>query len=788
MNNQTPINIPGLQNNENNSFLLLGGGLLLLLLILVTVVLLFVYIKRKKEGVDKGINGITFEDGVEEVRDLAEESGYDPDILEEELENKIESLTTQQCMVDPYRNGQCSPNYTLEKGCCYPDASAAPNPLLGYLELLKSLTIGIGGNIIVSAMLTAGIKRLTGRIGMRAAITGARGAATTAKVAKATKNAAKAAKLAASAARAAVLAGKAAATAGKYAMAAAGGPVGLAIAVGMAVFDAVFMALDAVDSSGYQSETTNETLEKIKRTIDYETIKTLQQDGIEYPFLFPIAQAYPEEFQAAMDHANMQVIGVHLLEELEKNDDMLVIVADYLDASEDDANAEIPDLFLDFMSELVLTFHIDRDKFIFEKLKELLGSESYMIEFYEAMSTPDRVAVTLSEQGVKEWNDKHKETWFANNDLFKTIDPPPAGEDPIAALYTDTYYVYESGPSDNPVMVPRKLASKTAIGSFYGNLVSYCEKSRKMKSTSATINPRDLGVEFQYDTGVCQFTREYCSRYGLEFKGGDCKKRPGQGFAEMIFGEELTRGLIRAFTSPPSYAKKSKGPATKGPCPPGMRDDGINCWLDPVYRGVGKIPNVCRASEPKKIGVRCYENCPDGYEPNEAVPTLCEPKCGGDKPLKRGLICYQDCRDKGDEWFNGTLLECGACNNNWKRDGTGLGCIKKGSWKPRWPYHSPRKQASIGLPKERKHHSVKCGDDKEEYLNLCYNKCSNKGDNGVYKYKGVLDWCQPEGGAGIKKGLNDRWVCPEGSKSIAGICYTSCKPGERDDGLLCNPN
>ena len=786
MDNQTSINIPGLQNNGNSSFLILIGGGLLIILILVAVVLLFFYyIKKRKMGsANTEITEFTFENSIEETRVLAEEYGYDPDLLENYLTHQTQAIARQNCMVNPLNNGTCSQNYTLEKGCCYPDASAAPNPLLDTLQRLRNLTIGIGGNIIVSMMISAGVKRLTGRISARATTTTARSAAMTAKT---VKTAANTSRLTASAARASAKVARSAANAGKYAMAAAGGPIGLAVAVSMAVFEAVFTALDFVDSSGYKSETSNETLEKFRRVIDYETMKELELEGIEYPILFPIAQAYPEEFQAAMDHAAMQVIANHSLDELEKNDDMLVIVADYLDASEEDPDAEIPDLYLDFLSELVLTFHIERDTFIFEKLKELLDSKSYMIEFYKDFSKPDRCAVTLSERGVKEWNDASKETWFANNDLFKTIDPPPAGTDPMAALYTDTYYVYESGPSDNPVMVQKKLASKTALGALYGALVSHCEKSRKIKSTSATINPRDLGVEFQYDTGVCQFTREYCSRYGLEFKGGDCKKRPGQDIAEMIFGEEITRAFIRAFTSPPSYAKKSKGPATKGPCPPGMRDDGMNCWLDPVYRGIGKLPNVCRASEPTKIGVRCYENCPDGYEPNEAVPTLCEPKCGGDKPLKRGLRCYQDCRDKGDGWFNGSLLECGKCNNGWKRDGF-LGCKKRGSWKPRWPYHSSRKQASIGLPKARKSHSVKCGDDKEEHLNLCYNKCSNKGDNGVYKYNGVLDWCQPEGGAGIKKGIDDRWVCPEGSKSIAGICYTSCKPGERDDGLLCNPN
>ena len=542
------------------------------------------------------------------------------------------------------------------------------------------------------------------------------------------------------------------------------------------------------DAGGYASETRNSLLNRIKNMFDYEMAKALEKEEIEYPLLFPLALVYPEQFEAAMEFALGQVQDQHLVDELLKNDKLVNIVADYNDELDVNPDAEPPKEFIDFLIELPAIFHLERDKYLFQKLQELLGTDAYKIEIYERLSTRDRIAVTFSQQGVQEWNESKRDIWFANNDLFKPEDPPPMGEDPLSALYTDTYYVYDSGPSDDPVMVPRQLGEKTALAAVYGPLLSFCEKARKVQSTSPTINPRDLGVRFDFNTGVCNITKEYCSRYGLEFKNNDCHLRPGQYWAELIFGQTITRGVIRAFTSPPSYAKKSK-PATLGPCPPGMRDDGTNCWLDPVYRGVGKVPNVCRASEPTKIGARCYEDCPEGYEPNEAVPTLCEPKCGGDKPLKRGLVCYEDCRElEGGQggWFNGSLLECAACNRGWSRSDIPGFCVKPGGFRA-WPYREPRGSRGIGVAKSRKHHSVKCGDDKEEQGGLCYDKCTNKGDQGQYEYNGVLDWCQPKGGAGIKKGLDDRWECPDGWKNIAGICYENCKPGESDDGLLCNP-
>jgi len=797
MDNVRPIYIPVQQSGSGSgkaaALLLVSGGGLLVLLLFIVVILLLVYRQRQKGAlqktadarIHKRIPEVTAEQVEDRVRIAAEETGHDPDVLEAELKEQVEEQAAKSCMVNPIGNGQCSPNYTLENGCCYPDASAPPNPNIAKIEMAKSLAIAVGGGLIVEAMLVAAATRAAR--GAKAGVTGAKAGLAGAKAAKA---AITSAKLATAGVKGGVVAAKAGASVGKASVAARGGPIGIAVAVAMLIFDAISIALDLTDQGGYDSQTTNSTLNKIKRIIDYETQKALEKEGIEYPLLFPLAVAYPEDFAVAMEYAMTQVNDKHMLEELLKDDALLNIVADFTEEAEVDPNTEMPEEFVTFLSGLSMRFHLERDTFIFQKLQEILGPKSYMIELYEGMSTPDRIAVTLSQRGVQEWNDQSKETWFANNDLFKQPDPLPAGDDPMAALYTDTYYVYESGPSDNPTMVPKTLPYKVAIAGFYGGLISFCEKSRKIKSTSPTIDPRKLGVEYQYDTGVCKLTREYCSRYGLEFKGGDCHLRPGQGVAELIFGQVVTRELIRAFTSPPSYAKKSKGPATVGDCPSGMRDDGINCWLDPVYRGVGKIPGICRASEPKKIGLRCYEDCPDGYEPNAAVPTLCEPKCGqgsnANYPLKRGLICYKDCRDKGGGWFNGSLLECAGCNGGWKSDGF-LGCKKKGGWKPAWPYRESRGSRGIGLAKERKHHSLKCGDDQVEQAGLCYDKCSNKGDQGQYKYNGVLDWCQPEGAAGIKKGLDDRWECPEGSHSIAGICYKDCKSGERDDGLLCNP-
>jgi len=108
--------------------------------------------------------------------------------------------------------GNVGQKYSLEGGCCYPDVSAAPNPNLAKIAMVKDLTIAIGGGLMLDVLINAGVKK-----GVLAA-KGSKAAATTAKAAKAGRMAATSIKVAATA-------GKGAAAVGKYAMAAAEDPL-----------------------------------------------------------------------------------------------------------------------------------------------------------------------------------------------------------------------------------------------------------------------------------------------------------------------------------------------------------------------------------------------------------------------------------------------------------------------------------------------------------------------------------------------------------------------------------
>lgn len=820
------------QSAGRKNLLILGLFIAIVFIVVVAVVIVIVRRRREAENKRKTKDAISLVDIKTKNAALAEQVDIPSDVLEDSLHKEIkkekEKDKIKKCNVPPLLNGLCGEGYKLENGCCYAKESIT-NTRNEKLQMAKDLIIEVSVSIfagfVLELMIAVGIKAATEKVAITAGTRGAVVASKTTKAAAAGTKAARAAASIAKAARALATGARIAASAAvKYTAAASGGPPGWIAAVLMFMFDMVSLTIDLLDVDGYDSYTSQGILTKMKNVVDYSMASELEKMDMDYPFMFPITTAYPVEMPLAQDYATNVLIEKYISKdiELEKHKNAKVALESYVQKIVDDPDSDppIPEEYSNFITQMVEDRHIERDQLIFSKLKELLGEKAYTIEYYEAISSPVRLGVSLSEEGAKEWNSQHEQTWLNNNDLYRppdqsTIENP----DPPAACYTDTYYVYESGPSDNPVMVPRKLPVKTVLGNYYGSLLAYCEKMRQMKSTSTSVNPKELGTRFNFNSGVCEFTKEYCRRYGFEFKDNDCKPHPGQNVAEMIFGQTITRASIREWErrkddfksgdparvsaaaakavldptgigtatfeeAKKSYAKKSQ-PATVGECPSGMRDDGVNCWLDPYKIPTGTIPDTCRASEPTKIPPRCYEPCPEGYEPNEAVPTLCEPKCGGDTPLKRGLTCYEDCRElEGGQggWFNGSLFECAACNNGWSRDG--LFCKRRGRLRE-WPYRQRRNQKPIGGPKQRNSHSVKCPEDKEERDGLCYEPCQNKGPEGQYKYKGVLDWCQPEGGAGIKKGLDDRMTCPDGWERKGPLCYEPCKEGERDDGLFC---
>ena len=72
-----------------------------------------------------------------------------------------------------------------------------------------------------------------------------------------------------------------------------------------------------------------------------------------------------------------------------------------------------------------------------------------------------------------------------------------------------------------------------------------------------TCDEMGYGVKFNQGRGTCDFTRDYCKRYGLTFfynkKLGenDCKLAGAQRVSETIFGTTVTRSVKRLFGQSP---------------------------------------------------------------------------------------------------------------------------------------------------------------------------------------------------------------------------------------------
>jgi len=509
-----------------------------LALILIVVLFGIIYLIKKREGEIKD-EMKSLRDKLKDIDDDINEF-IDIETLEETMEEILEEETFNfPCLIPPTDNGTCDKGYKIETGedsgkkCCYPEESIKPSRFETKLKLANKIIQEILIAMVAGELLERMVKKLVGKTTVKAGGKVAVSAtARAAKAARAAKRSAQAAKAVAMSIRTAIKASRA------LAKAIIGGPVGAAFLVA----DIIGMVLDIKDTAGYASFIPRDTFTNTKNVIDYEFGKALELEDLEFPMIYPLGQLYAKPYETAMELAYAKLIDKYFVSdmELEKNSEYKKAFDDYVDAlidsivNETDDEPELPKKIEEYAIKIPEDRYTERDELIYEEMKNLipLGDLVSNTQMYPKISSPKTIGISLSEQGAKRMNEKNKPKWL--NDDMETL----------AAIYTDKYYIYESGTSDNPVMKEMTLPEKTVLATGYGTLFSMCEKRRKLKSSSAAITPTNYGSYFDFENSKCVFTSSLCNRYGLKLENNDCVMREGQEVAEIIFGTTTVRASI----------------------------------------------------------------------------------------------------------------------------------------------------------------------------------------------------------------------------------------------------
>jgi len=501
----------------------------------------------------------------------AQKAGLDPEIIKGLAANfaGVSLGSEGGCMFKPV-NGVCKPGFTLVDGCCQLNET---DPLKRS-QIMKGIAKDVGTSILVSAVAerlakTAGNK-LAGRIGGR-------------QLSKAVGKLAGKLGL--------KMGAKAGIIGAKMAKNASMGPVGAA----MMVFDIVSLALDFADVGGYATFTANSVNTRTRNALEFQVENIAKANNMEYPLMFPVGDAFPDEYTAVTDKISAHFMP-DVLEKISENNSKAIedLITATVTAEEEGGDFEIPDSFIElfgkYYDEVTKSKHRERDQFIYDELLKVLPDDKKdHIENFTHMSAPGRIGVSLSKKGADAWNAKNKPEFLEKFDAIKPKELPEDYQQPMYAMYTQNYRVVDPsnpGKADNPNMVTRRLASPATIGGYYGTLVAYCEKPRK--TSGQTIDMYGQGVRFDPNTGTCRFTSQYCKKMGMKYDSGgdtDCKNYPGQKVAEMIFGTTVTRGAIKTANDAKKNIKQNFNDLTSGN-PKKMAKGAAKMLIDPF--GINK--------------------------------------------------------------------------------------------------------------------------------------------------------------------------------------------------------
>ena len=565
----------------------MDAGLLLIigLGVLLVIVIAFIVVNESKKRSEQDALRNTADKYIREENArneaLAREMELDPD----EIQAWIDEAYQAECMVPPPCPGLTVVNE--ETGCCdlttaemtkFQQAMKITESILYSVALSYAFSKTVSGlyaaskqGVKITRSAVQGISRSMGRVASR----GASRAATRTSTRYGLR-----------------LLSRAAAKVGM-------GPLGLAVLA----MELVSFGLDMWDPFGFDTYQANKVSKNMRNAYEVQVQKSTMEGTLEertdYPIVFPLALAYPELnddfFEAYM--ARFTVDAIELIPE----DQLTNVIVNLLLG--EGANAYLSEeqienaakAFENAFQMVDAVKRVERDDFIYSFYKDK-GLDK-KIERVPFMSTARRYGVTLSKEGCDEYNARMKEDhkkyaamhnrygtdakclkrlssavceqrldeivdttelepgttlilgdsqkcqWDENEGVDGTcIDVeaekyPKGGYTPLVALYTDTYRVVnpaDPGEKSTPNVLEKKLPRKCALASPLGAVVEHC----------LSLNKHYNGVTFNYETGYCDYSSDFCQSYGMRFVDNDCELHPGQKEAEVVFGETLTKFTI----------------------------------------------------------------------------------------------------------------------------------------------------------------------------------------------------------------------------------------------------
>ena len=334
--------------------------------------------------------------------------------------------------------------------------------------------------------------------------------------------------------------------AGRFAKVAASGPFMAAAAA----FEVGSMLLDLFDPAGYSLFIPNSQTETVRNSLEARLQASVPRN--KWPYIFPISLVFPDEYKITMGDLTKEAVkevfpiiaqkGPKLFAEY-----FISLLTNKPFVREEEFNK----LFEYELYAYINKNPRERDAKIYKKLRQIV-KPTYRgwIKNYPFLSNKDRIAVSLSKNGVEQWN-KHNEYKWRRWNKDKRQAPP------LVAVYKNTYRsVNRSNPGDidDPNMAEKTLQQNVPLAYPYYPLVALCEETKRGsvgKVDKGSVNPYSYGVRFNPETGVCKFTPAYCRRFQLEYNGSgntNCGYYEGQEFAELIFGVTVTRGVMEGAT------------------------------------------------------------------------------------------------------------------------------------------------------------------------------------------------------------------------------------------------